>query len=164
MFLARKITRAKWGEQAIPVEQLAADAVTADLRTQNNTLSFWRCGSARPEEIDAAVLALAAGSERLDKVELVWLSEEDLRADGLTLSETKGRTPVPSLAEQHVDVQGLDYGGLGRVARRILSALAKDCCQRTAKAKVKRILAKAIADKRLQREALQPKVAAEVDG
>lgn len=160
--MARKITRAKWGEQDVPVEQLAADAVTSDLRTQNNTLSFWRCGSARSEEIGDAVLALAAGSERLDKVELVWLLEEDLRSDGLMLSETKGRTPVPSLAEQHVDVQELDYGGLGRVAQRILSALAEGCCQRTTKATVKKILVEAIADERLQREALEPKVANEV--
>ena len=109
------------------------------------------------------MLALAAGSDRLDKVELVWLLEEDLRTDGLALSETKGRTPVPSLAEQHVDVQGLDYGGLGRVAQRVLSALAEGRCQRTAKAKVRRILVKAIADERLQPEALQPKVASEVD-
>ena len=163
MFLARKITRAKWGDrQDIPVGELAADAVTADLRTQNNTLSFWRCGSASREDIGEAVLALVAGSERLDKVELVWVAEDDLRSDGLSLSQTEGRTPVRSLVDQHVDVERLDLDGLGKVAQRILSALHRGCCRRVGKAKVKGILEAAIKAKRLQRDELQPKVASEV--
>lgn len=165
MFLARKITRAKWGEQPdMPVGRIAADAVTADLRTQDNALSFWRCGAVSPAEISEAVLALAAGSERLDKVDLVWVAEADLRTDGLMLAETSGKTPVRSLADQHVDVRELDYGRLGKVAERVLSALRKGCYRRVTKGKVRSIFAGAIADRRLQHGELQRKVASEVAG
>lgn len=165
MFLARKITRAKWNERpGLVAAQLAADAVTVDLRTRNNALSFWRCGAASPEEINEAVLALAAGSERLDKIEVVWVSEEDLRTDGLTLAQTGGRTPVRSMVNQHVDVRELNYGRLGKVALRVLTAMGNGRCRRVAKNKVKGILAAAIATERLQPGELQPKVAREIAG
>lgn len=163
MYLARKVTRAKWREE-ISVGRVPADAVTADLRTQSNMLSFWRCGSANDNEIDNAVLALAAGSDRIDKLELVWVSEADLREDGLSLSETKGRTPVPDLAEHHVDAQHLDYDQLGKVAGRVLAAIAEGCYRRVRKANVKELLAAAIEAKRVERSALPSKLASEFDG
>ncbi len=43
MFLARKITQAKWRpKEGFADGEIAADAVNADLRTQDNSLSFWR--------------------------------------------------------------------------------------------------------------------------
>ena len=134
MFLARKVTRAKWeAQQGIPEGRIAADAVTTDLRTQDNKLSFWECGSANAEEIGEAALALAAGRERLDKVALVWIAASDLAEDGLDLSKSSGRTPVQDLAERHVDVQQLDYERLGRVALRVTSALSNDRHRRLAR-------------------------------
>ena len=48
MFLARKISLAKWSKKQeqgeLAEDEIPADAVTADLRTQDNKLSFWRCG------------------------------------------------------------------------------------------------------------------------
>ena len=42
MFLARKISRAKWpATRELSVSEIPADAVTGDLRTQNNALSFF---------------------------------------------------------------------------------------------------------------------------
>ena len=46
MFLARKVSLAKWSKKDELAEgEIPADAVTADLRTQDNKLSFWRCGN-----------------------------------------------------------------------------------------------------------------------
>lgn len=165
MFLARKVTRAKWAaRQGMPEGRIAADAVTTDLRTQDNKLSFWECGSASAEEIGEAALALAAGRERLDKVELVWIATSDLVKDGLDLSNSRGRTPVPDLAERHVDVQQLDYEGLGKVAVRVSSALSKNRHRRLAKQAVKGLLVGAIGDGRLRREELAQKLASELEG
>ena len=48
MFLARKITHAKWKRQDLlphlTSDEISADAVTADLRTSEDSLSLWRCG------------------------------------------------------------------------------------------------------------------------
>lgn len=164
MFLARKITRAKWdARQGIREGQIAADAVTADLRTQDNKLSFWQCGSGSAEEIEEAALALAAGRDQLDKIELVWISEDDLVADGLDLSASRGQTLVEDLAERHVDVQQLDYDRLGLVAVRVSSALGEDRHRRLAKQAVRRLLVDAIQDGRLHQEELPQKLASELD-
>ena len=144
--------------------RVPADAVTADLRTQSNTLSFWRCGSANDNEIDDAVLALAAGRDRIAKLELVWVREADLQEDGLSLSETEGRTPVRDLVAHHVDVQQLDFDQLAKVTGRVLAALAEGRYRRIGRANVKRVLTSAIAAKRVVREALPPDVASEFGG
>jgi hypothetical protein len=66
MFLARMITRPKWQpKQGLASDEIPADAITADLRTSNNVLSFWQCGEATDPEISTAVLAIAAGRDRL---------------------------------------------------------------------------------------------------
>ena len=61
MFLARKITQAKWRPKAGFAEgEIAADAVTVDLKTQDNSLSFWRCPTETTQDLEKAVLAIAA--------------------------------------------------------------------------------------------------------
>ena len=102
MFLARKITRGKWtNTRQLGVGEVSADAVTADLRTRNNTLSFWRCGNGTEGEVNEAVLALAAGGEKVENIDVVWLAYDDLQGDGQRLDTTAGRTPVTGLVERH---------------------------------------------------------------
>ena len=72
MFLARKITRAKWVSADLDSGEIPADAVTADLRTKNNTLSFWQCGDGTEEGLNEAVLALAAAGQRVENIDIVW--------------------------------------------------------------------------------------------
>ena len=145
MFLARVISRAKWEQKEwMHEEEISADAVTADLRTQNNSLSFWRCGNGSDEEINNVVLAIAAGRDKIDKVEIVLIDDEDLKTDGQTIEASKGRTPVESLVELHVDVMQLDYSRLGKVACRVASAVAADQYHRVSKQRVATLLVTAI--------------------
>ena len=133
MFLARKIARAKWDakrniERGLEEGEISADAVTGDLRTQKDTLSFWRCHTGANDDIEDAVLAIAAAGERLDKLDIVWLADNELQADGHTLKDTKGRTPVADLTEKHVDICKLDYVRLGKVAQRVAAAIEEQRC------------------------------------
>ena len=90
MFLARKITLAKWkAKRELSEGEISADAITADLRTRENKLSFWRCDS--ETEVEDAVLAIAAAGERVDKFYIVWIDEDELKTDGQTLEDTPGR-------------------------------------------------------------------------
>lgn len=53
MFLARMISRSKWEPKSrMHAEEISADAVTGDLRTQDNSLSFWRCPSGSAVELE----------------------------------------------------------------------------------------------------------------
>ena len=123
MFLARRISRAKWDAAEWAAGEIPADAVTVDLRTHSNTLSFWQCPTGTDSDVAMAALAIAAGCERPDKLDIVWVADEELQADGQTLRNTAGRTPVTNMEVMHVDVSGLDYVRLGKVASRIVAAI-----------------------------------------
>ena len=141
MFLARKISLAKWSKKQkkgeLAEDEIPADAVTADLRTQDNKLSFWRCDTKETTEVNKAALAIAAAYDRVDKIAVVWLAADKLRADGQTLEDSKGRTPVRELAELHMDVCRLDYMRLGKVAQCIFTALKEGQYLQLRKARVK---------------------------
>ena len=166
MFLARKISLAKWSKKQeqgeLAEDEIPADAVTADLRTQDNKLSFWRCGDEEGIEVNEAVLALAAAGTRVDKIDVVWLAADELRSDGQTLQDTKGRTPVLELAELHVDVCRLDYMRLGKVAQRVVTALKKERYLRLRKARVRNLLAEAVEQGRIDPKDLQKRVREEL--
>ena len=165
MFLARKIMRAKWGAQSELAEgEISADALTGDLRTQGNTLSFWRCHDGADNDIEDAALAIAAAHERLDKLDIVWLTHEELRADGQTVNDTIGRTPVLDLAERHVDVSKLDHVRLGQIACRVAAAIEDDRFCRLTKPRIKTLLVAAIEHGRINIEDLNPKLQAEIGG
>lgn len=164
MFLARVISRAKWERKEWMSEgEISADAVTADLRTLDNKLSFWQCGAGRDKEINNVALAIAAGRDKIGKVEIVLIDDKDLENDGQIIKASDGRTPVGSMVKLHVDVIRLDYSRLGRVARRVASAVAADQCHRVTKNSVKTLLVKAINESgALQVEGLNDKLRPEV--
>ena len=98
MFLARKIAWGKWEPKPdLSNEEIPADAVTGDLRTHENSLSFWRCHTETNSDVEEAALAIAAAGNRIDKIDIVWLVDDELRADGQTLRNSDGRTPIPDL-------------------------------------------------------------------
>ncbi len=163
MFVARMITRSKWEPKpGICVGEIAADAVTGDLRTKDNTLSFWRCPSGTNGDFKDAALAIAAGRDDVAKMEIVWLDDGDLKADGQTLLDTDGRTPVHELVDRHLDVRQLDYGRLGKIAHLIVSALSKGQHLLLTRARVKKLITSAVAERRVSLDDLQDKVRAEI--
>ena len=155
MFLARKISRAKWEvERELSEGEIPADAIRVDLHTKDNKLSFWRCGS--ETEVEDAALAIAATRDNVDKLDIVWVDEGELKTDDQTLKDTKGETPVTELAERHVDVCQLDYVRLGKVAHRVMAAIKKEQCIRLTKKQVTDILVAAVEQKRVDLNDLRP--------
>lgn len=152
MYLARKISRAKWDkelnlERGLKKEEISAGAVTGDLRTGGplgNCLSLWRCGSGSKSEIEEAVLAIAASADKVDKFDIVLLCSDRLENDGHTLEDTKGRTPVADLVDSHVDICKLDYYRLGLIANCVLDAVNDGQHQRFTKNEVQNLLINAV--------------------
>ena len=124
--------------------EIAADAVTADLRTSGNALSFWRCGSAAEVEVERVALAMAAAGDRIDRLDLVWIAGEHLAADGQAWEDTDGQTPIVESRSLHVDVLRLDYVRLGSVAQRVADAIVSERCVRFTRARVKKLLVAAV--------------------
>ncbi len=163
MFLARKITRAKWTpKQGLSADEIPADAVTADLRTQENSLSFWQCPSESDSDVEKTALAIAAAGERVDRLDIVWLADKDLLDDGQALKNTKGRTPVTDMAAMHVDVSRLDYARLGGVARRIAAAIESKRCRRFTQGGVKSLIQDAVRQGRVDPGALNERLCTQI--
>ena len=163
MFLAHKITRAKWDPRSdLSDGEISADAITADLRTRANTLSFWKCGTAQEEEVNDVMLALAAGGNHTETIDIVWVSDEELYEDGQTLKDTDGKTPVTDLVKRHVDVCRLDYARLGKVACRIRDAIANKQFTRLKKNRVTRLIASAVEHGRVDIKDLEAGVAEKI--
>ena len=163
MFLARKITRAKWAaKQELSVGEIPADAVTVDLRTQDNALSFWRCPNDTDSNVEEAALAIAAAGQRVDRLDIIWLADEELQADDQILRKTEGRTPVTNMTAMHIDVSRLDYVRLGRVARRVVTAIEANRYRRFTRARVKSLIEEALGQGRIDRGALHEGLRSEV--
>ena len=146
MFLARKITRCKWDhkEGQLAEGEIAADAVTADLRTRNNELSFWQCGEAEGDDLRKVALAIASGQTKIVKIDLVWLCCNDLQADRQYMRKTKGDTPVQSLKQLHMDLCRIDHVRLGRIALRVSEAIKNNHYYRVNRSCVIDILVEAV--------------------
>src|SRR5438445_1424065 len=125
-YLARKISRAKWDRrEGLDVDAIPADAVTLDLRTEGNTLSFWTIRNADEESLRRVVLALAAAADRVDRIDVVCVARDALEDRDIRFEATEGRTPVESAGRDHVDAVHLDLTRLTTIAQQIADALRK---------------------------------------
>ena len=165
MFLGRSIRRSKW-ESLIDSQPdgIPADAVTDDLKTQGNTLSFWKCGKAEISDINDVVLAISACREKLEKVEMVWIDHQELESSGQELIHSIGVTPVQDLVNQHIDVCRLDYRRLGGLAQQIFSSITAERYTTVTRAGVKKLLAAAVRQGRLRTDDLKERVQSEIKG
>ncbi len=157
--LARKISRAKWDERdELADGEIAADAVTGDLRTRGNALSLWLCGSGGDSEIRSVVLALAAAGDRLDKFDIAWVPVSDLERAGISLKSTAGETRVAELRNRHVDAGSLDAVRLARFAEVLGTHIRAGACRRLTRSEVLDVLRQAVRDEVLDPEELPDKL------
>ena len=163
MLLARKITHAKWQPKSgISDGKISADAITADLRTQDNSLSLWECGYATTEDVEAVALTLAIAGNQIAKIDIVWFSDDELRAGGVRISQTPGRTPIAEMSRRHYDAQNLDYEQLGYVADCVAKALSNDQYKRFNQRLVREFVSAAVQQGKVSLDDLNGKVRRDV--
>lgn len=158
MFLVRRIPLAKWPKTYTEAAagRISADAITADLRTSGNCLSFWTCD--RDDQIESVALAIAAAADRLDRIDVVWIEDEERRFSRYRRLSTPGETPVAEWRTRHLDIAGLDHEGLGVVALAVARSIAAKRCRRLPALRVKERLADAVSDGALSLDALDPRI------
>jgi hypothetical protein len=159
--VVRKIDLAKWNQTRIlDGEQPSADAITNCMRTTSNALSVW---SIRDEnELEEAVLAMAAQFEHIDAFDVLSIETSLMEERGLTLVHTQGRTPYAEFSNKHLDVTGLDYLSLGKMAAVIIESIRRNRNTRITTSRIKRILADAVLSGKVQSSELQPCVQAKI--
>lgn len=167
MFLSRKINPAKWNRtEGLQPGETPADAVTNDLVTKSNTLSFWRCESASKddESVKAVALALATGPrvQRFELIRLAFIPVADLEADGQNLEEDPGETAAPTLVALHVNVARLDALRLARLANSVAAAVRNRTCCRFTKSDVRNLVIGAYQNNTLDMSQLDPRLVQEI--
>lgn len=120
----RKVAPAKWKKPTLPVSDYPADAITGCTRTRNNTLSLWAVSD--QADIEDAILAIALAGTRIDKIDYVILSPEEISNISGLVKKTEGQTPIASIANKHHDICDLTYVSLGQVAEVIKKAVLID--------------------------------------
>lgn len=166
MFLAHKFSMAKWSKFLdLPVNQIPADAITVDLRTQGNILSFWKCGDNQvtKEALEEVSLAILTELDKASKIYLIWLKKETLEQDGYIIKQTDGKTKVPDLVSFHYDVCNLDYERLGDMARRVQEAVTDGHWKQLRREEVLEVAVNAGRNGRLDTAKLKPKLRCEVE-
>jgi hypothetical protein len=156
-WIVRKISRSKWeSKPELQPSFIGADAVTSDLRTSRNTLSFWECeGDSSPNKLDEVVLALAGTLQRPEKFDIAWLDRSLAESIGIEFKNTKGQTPLVNFRELHVDATNLDLSRLDQLSRLIAHAIrTNDNHRRLTKAEVIEMLCLAVHENQLALEDL----------
>lgn len=161
MILVRKISHQKWKPSpAFPPEEIRADAITADLRTTDDALSFWECET--ESHLAGPALAIAAAMDRVDRIDLAWLPQEILTGHGLTHAHTAGNTPARDWVSRHISIDKLDYVRLGTVAHQINAAIKQQRFRRFSKQEVAELLIAATRDNLVESSKLHEKVRKEI--
>lgn len=129
----RKISKSKWPDEEVLDKQtdeailplLKADALTSCLRTSQDELSLWTVENTNEEEIEKAILALITNSrlERLDRIQVVYFDEDNVKQLGLTLKKSPGDTVISTYTNLHQDMIELNFEKMGKVSALITSAL-----------------------------------------
>ena len=131
-YYVRKIARTKWQEQPLSndateaekeVKKVSADAITNCTKTTENKLSLWRVEE-KSETIED-IIPLITGFDRPDTCDVIYISEDDLLEEGLTIEQSSkdANTPIEELKKFHYNAVVSDYEGLGKFAKVVLKSL-----------------------------------------
>ena len=159
-FLARSISVAKWKSRVnIQQHEVPADGVGADLRSANNALSFWLCDPAEERSLECVALVLASTRDQVQRLDLVWMSADEIARMNIGLDPTPGVTPVTSLNHEHRDLVGIDLSRLFLLAGSVAQAIERNQIRRFTERQVLAILSKAVQRDLVQMGKLKQSVA-----
>ena len=129
MYYVRKISRGKWPEERIinqaGLEDVEADTLTTDLKTDHNTLSVW--------QVD----------------DEVTLDEQNLLSRGITLDNQEGNVPVKGINNKHHNIVNLNYVNMGEVIHTIIIGLKEEEWEKRTKSNMKNLFCKAYLEGKL---------------
>lgn len=161
-WLVHKISRAKW-EATIGPNKISADAVTVDLRTKNNELSLWKIASLERADLEKVATALAASGQRVDTIDVAWITVKELRRRKIRLRDSPGNTAAVAYKNLHVDAKELDLAALRAIAKVIARDIRQnDHFKRFTRAEVKRLLQSGLAEGAIDLKLLKPEIRTEL--
>lgn len=131
-YYVRKISRPKWQENQLSTDEIKAleelrrvkaDAITNCIKTTGNKLSLWKVEEKSNSIED--IIPLIIGFDRPDTCDVIYISDEILLEEGITLEQSceDANTPLDNLKKYHYNAIVKDYEGLGKFAKVVLKSL-----------------------------------------
>jgi len=156
-FYVRKIEKGKWLKKDLPEQEgPSADAITNCIRTKNNKLSLWEINDDDDNDIENAVIAIAAAGDHLDTFDIVRFNEIALSEKGLSTETNPGKTSYKCMVSNHRDIVNLDYKKLGKVSEIIMDEITNNRDKRFTFPKIKELLLNAISEGKINQDELSP--------
>jgi hypothetical protein len=160
-FLLRKITKSRWFREAalawLPPEELSADAIT-DLKTADNSLSFWLVNDDR-SNLEDMILAVAAAGDFVSHVDYVLIELSSEIEGQFKVEAEPGETAYTSALPFHRDMCELSATKLLRVA----AVVSRTPRERWQKGDVEKLLCASYKDGRLDHGKLRERMRKELD-
>lgn len=159
--LMKKIERAKWLQKEILAgEPVSADAITINLRSKDNKISFWEME--KGEDIEDVLLAVITNCDRVTASDIVIIDKEVIRKEGLTIEYEEGITKVDDMKDKHRNVYDMDYNKLGILAKLIVEEFKKNEVKRYTRKQIIGIIKNALNMERINIADLKDSMASEV--
>ena len=88
----------------VDIENMFADAATAEFKSKNGTLSTWRIESL--DKLDEAVLAIVVTSNKIERMDFIVIDTNYLDEQHLEYNQTYAgqKIAVPDLQDTHYDI------------------------------------------------------------
>lgn len=128
------------------------------MKTADNKLSVWAVDT--EDDLRDAFVALGSNCDNVGTLCAVKLSPDDLAA--IAIEQEDGETPALCANQLHRNLVDINYVTLGNVISSVISGLRGNRMIRKTKAEMRRLLADAYLDDRLDMKQLQPSVIAEI--
>ncbi len=131
-YYVRKIARSKWPQEILSdntekaqlqINSVSADAITNCIKTTQNKLSLWKVEE-RTDTIED-IIPLLVGFDKPDTCDIIYISEEDLKAEGLILEQSSedANVRIEELKCRHYNAIVNNYEGLGKFSKVVLKSL-----------------------------------------
>lgn len=128
-FLVRKINVSLWpdsGTNYTGVVDIKADAIIKNLRTEQNTLSWWKAENENEaKEIGFSIYSKMDSGQR--KIKLVLIPFEDcIKKIHIKNSPENGYTAIRKMKERHYDIYNMSCKDLSILAHMIATATSSN--------------------------------------
>ena len=121
-FYVRKIARAKWSlidkSNDNIIENYRADAIANDMRTYDDTLSFWKANSLSNEDLEPIIVINSLLGDNIKKIDLLCIPEELI--EGFSLQQMDGDTVVNEYKGLHYNIISLSIKKLVEFAGEVV--------------------------------------------
>lgn len=119
-YLVRKISIGNWNVDNPNFEDVSADAITKDLKTEGNINSWWKIDNL--DDLEMMALSIASCFELKGNVGVVAIPFETID-EKLDIQQSAGKTAIIEYQSAHYDITNLNYRTLGILASLILKQL-----------------------------------------